>query len=72
MNISRSDADLVVPGAEIDFGKDLSTLELVHEVIDAREGVPVLDGILVKCTVIDAEAESSFLLVDEENWSTER
>ena len=72
VNISRSDADLVVSGTEINFGKDLGTLELVHEVIDTREGIPVLDGVLVECTVIDAEMESSFLLVDEKNWSTER
>ena len=72
MNVSRSDVDLVVPGTEIDFGKDLGTLELVHKVIDARKGIPVLDGVLVECTVIDAETESSFLLVDEKNWITER
>ena len=72
VNVSRSDADLIVPRTEIDFGKDLGTLKLVHKVIDVRKRVPILDGIFVKCTVIDAEVESSFLLVDEENWSTER
>src|SRR6185295_13436994 len=72
MNVSRSDADLVVPGTEIDFGKDLGTLEVVHKVIDTRKEILVLDGVFVECTVIDAETESSFLLVDEKNWSTER
>src|SRR6185295_7679132 len=42
VNVSRSDADLVVPKTEIDFGKDLGTLELVHKIIDTREGTPVL------------------------------
>jgi hypothetical protein len=59
------DADLVIPGTEINLGKDFGIMELVNEVIDERNGKAVLDGDFVEGSIINAHPEFSSLLLDK-------
>jgi len=61
------DADLVVARAEVNLGEETCTMEAIQEVVDAGDGVPVLDGDLVEGTVVHTQAEGSILLLHKED-----
>lgn len=54
-DIIRVDSDLMVPRTQIYLGKDLSTMELVEQVINAWKWVSVLDRDLVESMIIHAQ-----------------
>jgi hypothetical protein len=63
-------AGLVVPREEVKGGEEFSAVKLVKELIHAGEGVAVLDGLGVKCPVVDAEAEGTISLASKQDGCT--
>jgi hypothetical protein len=57
----------VVTGTEIYLGEYFSFAETVHDVVNKRNGVSVLDGNMVESSVVDAKAERAVLLPNEED-----
>ena len=62
-DVLGGNTNLVVPGAEVDLGEHLGTVQAVQELINAGQGVGVADGLLVQSTVVDAEAKAPILLL---------
>jgi hypothetical protein len=61
------DADLVVSPPKVDLGEDFRTKEPVGEVVDERDGEPVLDRDVVKGAVVDAHTQGAILFLDEDH-----
>ena len=70
--VTFGDADQVVSMPEVDLGIDRGATGSGEEVGDKWKGVAVLLGNLIETTVIDAKAERTVFLLDEENRSTVR
>ena len=51
LNIVWVDAYLVVPRTKVNLGEDLGVMDLVHEVVNAWDGIPVFLGNLVEAAV---------------------
>ena len=64
--MSIFDPHIVVSPSNIEFGEDLSVSQLIYEVGDEGEGVGVTDGMFVDVSIVLAGAESSILLLNEE------
>ena len=67
MLVTLSHLDLVVAGGEVDFAEDLGALEAIHEFVNPRERVSVLDGYRVQEPVVDHHPTGAVLLGNEEN-----
>ena len=48
--------DLMVPRAKIDLGEVLSSLKLIHEFVNSGNGIPILNGLFVECSIVDAHS----------------
>ena len=46
--------DLMVPRVKIDLGEVLSSSKFIDEFVNPGNGIPVLDGLFVKCSIINA------------------
>ena len=60
-------ANLVVTMAQVNLGENCGAVEAVEEFVHSREGVPILNGDVVKATVVDAKAEGPIPLADEQD-----
>ena len=63
---------LVTARGKVDGGKVFSFSQSVQQVINARQRVTVLDGLLVQSLVVDAHAAPTILLQNEEDRHTVR
>ena len=68
--MSSSDAHIVVASAQVKLGVDLGTAELVEEVSNKRDWVPILPGELVEIPKVDTEPKGSIFLLGEQDWGT--
>ena len=57
--------DLMVPQAKIDLGEVLGSPKLIHEFVNSRNGIPVLNGLLVECSIINAHSQCTVLIFDQ-------
>ena len=57
--------DLMVPRAKIDLGEVLGSLKLIHEFVNSGNGIPVLNGIFVECSIVDAHSQCTILLLNQ-------
>jgi hypothetical protein len=64
--------DLMVAGAEIQFGEEASAVELIEEFIDHGNQVRVLDRDRVQGTIVDAEALGAISFPHEQHRRGER
>ena len=53
--LSLCDLDKVVGPLQIEFGVPLSTINVVHDLIDAWQRVAVFDGDIIEFSVVDAK-----------------
>ena len=60
--------NLMIARPQIDLGENLGALEMVHQVIDEGEEVPISDRDLVRCAIVDAEPLGSILFLDKQDW----
>jgi hypothetical protein len=63
--IAFFDTDVVIPGANVTFGKPFGTLELVYEFSDKGERVSIFDDDSIELTVILSRSEISTFLWDK-------
>src|ERR1044071_9865007 len=63
LNVSFPDAQLVITGPQINLRIVTRALELVKEIINARQTVTILDGHFVQLTIINTHAKTSVLLL---------
>ena len=54
--------DLMVPRPQIDFGEEIQSPQLIHQLINPGDGVIFLHGLLVERPVIDAHSQCAILL----------
>src|SRR5882672_5455176 len=55
--MASGDTNIVVAGPQVKLGVDLGTAELVQEVGDQRDQVPIIPGELVEVPKVDTESE---------------
>ena len=55
---------------QINLAKELGSLELVKEVINSRDRVPILDCDFVKVSVIDIESPCPIFLLHQHDWTS--
>jgi hypothetical protein len=67
VNMVFEDFNLVVAAFEIDFRKEFGTTKAIEKVIDPRQGVSILDGLLVERSVVVADAQRAILLGNEQD-----
>ncbi|KAG5334139.1 hypothetical protein C0989_004339 [Termitomyces sp. Mn162] len=67
--MSWSDLDIVVARAEVYLCVNLGTAEMINEVSNQGEGIPVLFGDFVEPPIIHTELEGPILLLGEQNRS---
>jgi hypothetical protein len=60
---------IVIPPADIEFGKVFCTFEPVDEVVHEGEGIAILSDDQIECTVVLYKAKFFILLLDEEDQS---
>ncbi len=61
------DSNLVVPGAQVNLGKDCAALDSVKQFFNSGQRVPVLDCDFVQGPVIHTEPHAAILLLHEEH-----
>jgi len=62
------DPDVIVSPSYVKFGEEGSSLELLQDCFDQREGVVVANCLLVQFPIVLDGSEFSILLFDEEEW----
>src|SRR5882672_11155872 len=63
--MASSDTNIVVASPQVELGVDLGTAELVKEICDKQDRVPILPGELVEVPKVDTESEVlSFFLAN--------
>jgi hypothetical protein len=67
--VAFADSDEMIGMVEINLGIDTCLLGTLKEVGDARKRVEIFFGESVKTVEVDAEAESTVLLLAEQYWS---
>jgi hypothetical protein len=70
VDVILMDVDLIISPPEVDLGEDFCTKEPVSEIIDERDGEPVLDRDVIEGTVVDAHVQHAIFLFDENHGST--
>ena len=67
MLITLSHLDLVVAGGEVDLAEHLGTLEAIHQVVDPRQWVAVLDCDGVEEAIVNHHPAGAVLLGYEQH-----
>ena len=57
---------------QINFAKELGSLELVKEVVNSRDQVPIPDYDFIKGSLIDTESPCPIFLLHQHNWTSIR
>src|SRR5882724_2705389 len=68
--MARREANIVVASMEVELGVDLCTAQLVKEVGDEWNLVPILSSNLVEVPEVHTELQGTVLLLRKENWGT--
>jgi len=66
------DVNIVVASMEVELGVDLCTAQLVEEVGDEWDWVPILPCDLVEVSKVDKESQGAILLLSKEDGCTAR
>ena len=71
LDISISNADVVVSLTNIKFGKDPSVFDFVNEVLNEGKVVGILNGVTINILIVLAKVEGvrGILLIDKEEGS---
>src|ERR1044071_3683411 len=71
-NVGFLNAQLVITRSQINLRVVTRALELVKEIINARERITILDGHFVQLTIIDTHAKTFVLLLHKQDRSSLR
>jgi hypothetical protein len=64
-NILLSDSDLVVPRSKINLRKIHCSVQLIQKLVDPGNRVPVLDRLLIQCSIVNAHPHCAILLLHQ-------
>ena len=73
--ITILDPDVVVSLSDVQFGEEFSASQFdhIHDVSHQREGVGILNGLVIQVSVVLARSEFPFFfLQDEKEWGYHR
>jgi hypothetical protein len=62
------DPDIVETPPDVEFREEPGSLQMVNEIVDQRERVPIFHGHCVKCLVVLDKPEGTILLLNKEDW----
>ena len=68
--MASCDANIVIASMEVKLGVDLCTAELVEEVCDEGDQVPILLSDLVEVSEVHTESQGAILLLIKEDGCT--
>src|SRR5467141_2999470 len=68
--MASSDANIVVASLQVELGVDLGAAELVQEVGDQQDQVPIFPGELVEVPKVNTESQGPVFLLCEQDWGT--
>src|SRR5882672_4919032 len=68
--MASGDANIVVASVQVELGVDLGTAELVKEIGDKWDRVPILPGKLVEVPEVDTESQGPIFLLGKQDWGT--
>ena len=63
-------ANIIVASVEVKLGVDLCTAQLVEEVGDKWNQVPILSSNLVEVLEVHTESQGAILLLSKKDWGT--
>jgi hypothetical protein len=64
--------NLPIARATVYLREDTGSGEHIEKHLGERQGVFVLNGDLVQCSVVDAHSQRTFFLLDKKDWSSKR
>src|SRR5882672_6129398 len=62
--------NIVVASMQVELGIDLGTAELIKEIGDKRDWVPILPGELVEVPEVNTEPQGPVFLLCKQDWGT--
>src|SRR5882672_525203 len=68
--MASGDTNIVVAGPQVELSVDLGTAELVKEIGDKRDRVPILPGELVEVPEVDTEPQGTVFLLCKQDLGT--
>src|SRR5882672_3956051 len=68
--MASGDTSIVVASPQVELGVYLGTAELVKEIGDKRNQVPILPGELVEVPEVNTESQGAIFLLCEQDWGT--
>src|SRR5882724_1705424 len=68
--MAHCDTNIVEASVEVEIGVDLRASQLVEEVGDEWNWVPILSSNLVEVPEVHTELQGTILLLHKENWGT--
>jgi len=68
--MAHCDTNIVVASTEVELSVDLCAAQLVEEVGDKWNRVPILSSNLVEVTEVHTESQGAILLLRKEDWGT--
>src|SRR5467141_3628725 len=68
--MASGDANIVVASPQVKLSVDLGTAELVKEIGDKWDRVPILPGELVEIPEVDTESQGPIFLLCKQDWGT--
>ena len=67
LDVHRAHPHMVVPGAEVELGEELRSMELVEELVNHRDRELVLGRAVVERPLVDAKAPRPVRFLDEQH-----
>ena len=59
-------SNLMVPRVKINLGEVFGTPKFIHEFINSRDGIPILNGLFVEFSIVNAHLQCTILLLDQD------
>ena len=69
-NVTMSDSEMMTTWSEVYLWEMTSTVKLVKQVINPRDGILFLDCGLVQLSIVNAHSERTIFLLYEQYWCT--
>jgi len=71
LHIICVNANLMIAASQVKLGEVACTMQLIEELIDPRQRIPILNRDAVQSPEVDAHSLTSICLLHEEHWSSE-
>jgi len=65
-------SNLMITIYKVKIWEELCSMDLIHELINPWDGIPILHYLLVQCSKINAHPQGSILFLNHNNWRSIR